>query len=90
LPGAVHFEWTDAIDRNNHGRLLPDKRLRAMLAERGVDPAKPAVVYCQTHHRSALSYTMLRHLGYQNVTALEGAWSNWGNRDDTPKESGPG
>jgi len=88
IPGAVHFEWTDAIDTNNAGRLLPEQTLHNMLNERGVDPSKPVVVYCQTHHRSSLSYVMMLHLGYTNVTALEGAWSNWGNRDDTPKQIG--
>ena len=87
VPGAVHFEWTDAIDRDNALRLLPDDTLNVMLEERGFNKDREVVVYCQTHHRSALSYLMLRHLGY-TAKALDGAWSNWGNRDDTPKETG--
>lgn len=87
IPGAAHFEWTDAIDRNNALRLLPDDTLEAMLADRGITSDREVVVYCQTHHRSALSYLMLKHLGY-SALALDGAWSAWGNRDDTPKETG--
>ncbi len=87
IPGAAHFEWTDAIDKHNAYRLLPDDTLNTMLSDRGFHKDQDVVVYCQTHHRSALSYLMLKHLGY-TVTALDGAWSNWGNRDDTPKSTG--
>lgn len=89
IPGAIHFEWTDALDMNNASRLLPDATLRQLLEQRGINPAQPVVVYCQTHHRSSLSYTMLLHLGFTRVAGLEGSWSAWGNRDDTPKETGP-
>ncbi len=88
IPGAKRFEWTDAIDPDANKRLFADSKLKAMLAERSLTPDKDIVVYCQTHHRSALSYVMLKHLGYPSVKALDGAWSAWGNRDDTPKESG--
>ena len=88
IPGAERFEWTDAIDPNADKRLLPDTTLTSMLEERSLTPDKDIVVYCQTHHRSSLSYVMLKHLGYPSVLALDGAWSAWGNREDTPKESG--
>ncbi|MBX2824799.1 MAG: sulfurtransferase [Gammaproteobacteria bacterium] len=88
IPGAERLEWTDALDPAGPTTLLPDETLRDMLDQRGLTPDKDIVVYCQTHHRSALSYLMLKHLGYESVTALDGAWSAWGNRDDTPKETG--
>lgn len=88
IPGAVHFEWTDAIDTDNAHKLHPDELLNTMLGDRGLNNSQDVMVYCQTHHRSSLTYVMLKHLGYDNVTALDGAWSNWGNRDDTPKETG--
>ena len=31
---------------------------------------------------------MLVHLGYPNVRGYHGAWSEWGNRHDTPVETG--
>lgn len=88
IPGAVHFEWTDSIDQQKQGKLLPKSQLTGMLKERNIGPEKDVIVYCQTHHRSSLSYVMLKHLGYKNVVALDGAWSNWGNRDDVPIEKG--
>jgi thiosulfate/3-mercaptopyruvate sulfurtransferase len=43
------------------------------------------VAYCQTHHRSAHTWFMLKWLGYA-ARGYEGSWSDWGNREDTPVE----
>lgn len=86
VPGARHLEWTAQLD--DQGRLLDDDTLRKALDERDIARDQPIVVYCQTHQRSSVTYVALRHLGYRDVRALDGAWSNWGNRADTPKSQG--
>ncbi len=86
IPGAVRYEWTDAMDRSNNLRLLPADTIRQQLEQSGITPDKEVIVYCQTHHRSAFSYVMLRALGYEDVKGYPGSWSEWGNRDDTPVE----
>lgn len=83
VPGASHLEWTALLD--DSGQLLDDDALRAKLAPLGLPDDGTIVVYCQTHQRSAVTYVALKHLGYKDVRALDGAWSNWGNRADTPK-----
>jgi len=84
VPGAAHLEWTRLLDEN--GKLLSDDELKAQLSELGVAADGTVIVYCQTHQRSALTYVALRHLGFKDIKAIDGAWSNWGNREDTPKE----
>ena len=84
IPGAVHLNWLDTID--GQLRLKPDHELIAMLSQRGIAPDREIVVYCQTHHRSAHSWMMLRHLGYSQVRGYAGSWSEWGNDARTPIE----
>ena len=86
IPGAIHFEWTDAMDRNNNLRLLPEGVIEQRLEQLGVTKEKEVICYCQSHHRSAFTYLMLRHLGYENVKGYPGSWSDWGNQTDTPIE----
>ena len=86
IPGAKRYEWTDAMDRGNNLRLRPADAIQQELDQLGVTRDKEVIVYCQTHHRSAFSYVMLRALGYDAVRGYPGSWSEWGNRDDTPVE----
>jgi thiosulfate/3-mercaptopyruvate sulfurtransferase len=84
VPGAYHLEWMTQLD--DKGCLLNDELLQAQLEQAGVSIDDTVIVYCQTHQRSAVTYVALKHLGYTDVRALDGAWSNWGNRTDTPIE----
>lgn len=87
IPGAVNFEWTQAMDPDNHMRLRPAIELRTLLEARGVTPDKTIITHCQSHHRSAHTYVVLKSLGYPNVRGYDGAWSEWGNAPDVPIET---
>ena len=86
IPGAKHYEWTEAMDRAHNLRLLPPESIQQKLDQLGLTKDREIIVYCQSHHRSAFSYVMLRALGYENVKGYPGSWSDWGNREDTPVE----
>ena len=87
IPGAVNIEWTQAMDQANNLRIKSRDVIMPMLEHQGITPDKEIIVYCQTHHRSAHSWLMLRHLGFEKVRGYPGAWSDWGNRDDVPVEA---
>lgn len=87
IPGACHLEWSEALDPANSLRFKPDDELLALLHKRGIERSDEVVVHCQTHHRSSLSYVMLKHLGFAKVLGYHGSWSEWGNRSDTPIET---
>ncbi len=86
IPGAINFEWTEAMDQERNLRLKPAAVLRRQLEGMGITKDKTVVAYCQTHHRSAHTWFMLKWLGYQ-AKGYEGSWSDWGNREDTPVEN---
>ncbi|GBE10274.1 thiosulfate sulfurtransferase [bacterium BMS3Abin12] len=86
IPGAVNLEWTRAMDPNRNLRLRPEEELRAMLESLDVTPAHEVITYCQTHHRSAYTYIVLKALGFERIRGYPGSWSEWGNLDDTPVE----
>ncbi|MDH5407052.1 MAG: sulfurtransferase [Gammaproteobacteria bacterium] len=87
IPGAVNIEWTEAMDKDRNMRLRPENDLREMLETKAITPDKEIITHCQTHHRSAHSYIMLKSLGYTNIKGYPGSWSDWGNDTTTPIEN---
>lgn len=87
IPGAINYEWTRAMDPQNHLRLKPLETLKTELAEIGITRDKNIYTHCQSHHRSGLTYLIAKLLDFPNVKAYAGSWGEWGNRQDTPIES---
>ena len=88
IPGAVNFDWTNAMQHKHERRLKPEATLRSLLEQRGITPDREVIVHCQTHHRSAHTYMLLRALGYPHVAAYPGSWSEWGNNPELPLRTG--
>lgn len=86
IPGAVNFDWQLGMDRNRGLRLRSAEELLPKLAVLGITPDKEAIAYCHTHHRSALTFVMLKALGFERVRGYPGSWSDWGNQPNTPIE----
>jgi thiosulfate/3-mercaptopyruvate sulfurtransferase len=85
VPGACHLEWSEFVDPD--GRFLPEDRLRALVAKAGLDPSKPVVAHCQSGGRASVSTFVLARLGH-DVRNYYASWSDWGNAEDTPVETG--
>ncbi|MDH5228963.1 MAG: sulfurtransferase [Gammaproteobacteria bacterium] len=86
IPGAVNYEWTQAMDKDLHMTMRDAEKVMQELALLGITPDKEIVVHCQTHHRSSYTWIMLRHLGFTKVRGYPGSWSDWGNIAGIPVE----
>lgn len=86
IPGAVNFNWVNAMDPDRNLQLKDIATLLKTFESNGVTKDKEIIVYCQSHHRSAHTFMVLKHLGYTRLRGYAGAWSDWGNRPDTPIE----
>lgn len=86
IPGAVNYNWTNALISEDDTRLRPAAEIIAELAALGVTPDKTIITHCQTHRRSGLSYLFTKYLGFENVRCYDGSWFEWGNHPNTPVE----
>jgi len=86
IPGAVHYEWTQAMDRHNNLKLRDLNTLTSELNALGIDKTKTIVTHCQGHHRSGFTWILGRILGL-NILAYPGAWAEWGNNQELPIET---
>lgn len=83
MPGAVHLEWSDAIDANT-GRFKSADELGRLLKDAGIDLARPSITYCQSGGRASVMAFTLELMGAKDVRNYYKSWAEWGNADDTP------
>lgn len=88
IPGAVNLNWLDTMDKNHNLRLKSPEILNNALSTLGVRTEQEVITYCQSHHRSAHAWLMLKSLGFARVRGYAGSWSEWGNHPDTPVTTG--
>lgn len=76
IPGAVRLDWLDLVDETGRG-VQPEPELRSTLETRGITPERSIVLYCNTARRISHTYTVLRHLGYEQLAFYEGSLTEW-------------
>ena len=85
IPGAVNIDWIANLDRGPDGvaYLKGGDELRLLYETAGVTPDKQVIVHCQSGARSAVTFAVLKDLGFEGVRHYAAGWEEWGNRDDT-------
>tara|TARA_R110001592_G_scaffold7032_3_gene39488 strand:- start:24892 stop:25719 length:828 start_codon:yes stop_codon:yes gene_type:complete len=86
IPGALNYEWTNAMDPSRNLRLKPLEQILSELKAAGISADKDTVTHCQSHHRSGLTYLLGKLLNFKSIKAYPGSWGEWGNLPNTPIE----
>lgn len=78
IPGAVHINWSEAVELDVDHRLKSLRALRWNFTSRGITPDKKIITYCQSGVRSAHTTFVLKEvLGYPEVKNYDGSWIEW-------------
>ena len=77
LPGAISWDWFNAVPADSWNASRDAVDLRAEWAELGLEPADEVAVYCRSGMRAAHTYMVLRSAGFARVRLYDGSWQEW-------------
>ncbi|KAG7388642.1 hypothetical protein PHYBOEH_007784 [Phytophthora boehmeriae] len=88
VPGAVNFNWVDAIDVDRNGQFKSKAELESILVKLHLDKDRPVITYCQRAIRGAhLAFTLEQVLGFKDVRVYENSMRQYLNRGDSQVET---
>ncbi|OMB97767.1 thiosulfate sulfurtransferase [Mycobacterium sp. NS-7484] len=86
IPGAVNLPSTQLLSED--GTLVPEARLHALLADRGVTGSAAVGAYCGSGVTAALAVAALAATGV-DAALYPGSWSEWASNPQRPVARGP-
>jgi thiosulfate/3-mercaptopyruvate sulfurtransferase len=86
IPGSRSFPYTELVTQD--GTLLPPDRLRERVVAAGIDLSRPVVATCGSGTSACALIHALHLIGHERAALYDGAWTEWGGRQDTPVATG--
>ncbi len=77
LPGAIAWDWFNAVPPDAWDASRDPAELRAEWASLGLNPSDEVAVYCRSGMRAAHTYMVLRNAGFPRVRLYDGSWQEW-------------
>jgi len=77
LPGAVGWDWFNAVPAGSWGVSRDPEELRAEWQALGFNASDEVTVYCRSGMRAAHTYLVLRNAGFSRVRLYDGSWQEW-------------
>lgn len=88
IPGAINQDWVVYLRGTDARTFKSAEELTELFNAAGITEDTTVYAHCQTAVRSSVAYFVARLLGYNNVQNYDGAWAEWGNREDTKINTG--
>jgi thiosulfate/3-mercaptopyruvate sulfurtransferase len=82
LPGAVCWDWFNAVPAGSWGVSRDPEQLRAEWQALGFNASEEVTVYCRSGMRAAHTFFVLRNAGFARVRLYDGSWQEWSMKKD--------
>jgi thiosulfate/3-mercaptopyruvate sulfurtransferase len=86
IPGSRNLPFTELVAPD--GTVLPLDQLRQRIVAAGIDLSRPVIATCGSGTSACALIHALHLLGDDRVALYDGAWTEWGGREDTPVATG--
>lgn len=89
IPDAKWLEWSEAVNFKDAFKMKSKRALQKQLQKIGIKKSSiPVTLYCQSAHRAAHSYFVLRSLGFEQVKIYDGSMAEYGQNKTAPLTKG--